>query len=93
MKPCKKCFKNNWKYVKLDNDPHIYCACLNCGYQFSFIIPKKKCLKCQKPSEFERIDLVSSGFRGKKCLSCGYVKKIRIASGMFVNGKLVNATG
>ena len=89
MKPCKKCGKNDWSYVKLDNDPHIYCKCKKCGYEFNFLIPKKKCMFCGRRTDFERID-IDKNTRGKKCLLCGRVKELKIAKATFAYGKLVS---
>lgn len=82
MSPCKKCSANNWDYKKLDNDPHIYCRCKACGYEFSFLIPKKSCMFCLKPTDFERVD-IDAKTRGKKCLLCGKVKEMEIAQCKF----------
>lgn len=82
MKPCKKCGENTWDYVKLDNDPHIYCTCKNCGTKLNFIIPKKRCSNCNEPTDFERVD-VDGDTRGKKCKLCGFVKKMPIAKAKF----------
>lgn len=84
MSPCPKCHDNNWDYKKLDNDPHIYCRCKNCSYEFNFLIPKKKCGGCGQPADFERLYNEKEKWRGKKCLLCGYTKKIPIAEGKFM---------
>lgn len=88
MKPCKKCGKNDWDYVKLDNDPHIYCTCKNCNAKTKFKIPQKRCSSCNEFTDFERID-VDKKHRGKKCKKCGFVKVLENASAYFVYGVLI----
>lgn len=87
MKPCKQCDKNDWSYVKLDDDPHIYCKCNKCGYKFSFLIPKKKCMFCRQRADFEHID-IDENTRGKKCSLCGKIKRLKIAKAVFIRGVL-----
>lgn len=83
MKPCSKCAENSWDYLKMDNDPHIYCTCRSCGAKVQFVVPKKCCESCGTPTDFERVD-ISDIERGKKCLKCGHVKVMPIASASFV---------
>ena len=89
MKPCKKCGHNSWDYLKLDNDPHIYCTCKNCGYKLSFLVPKKFCSFCLQPADFEKF-VIDEKTRGKKCLLCGEIKVLDRARAFFrsVNGVL-----
>lgn len=82
MAPCKKCYKNNWDYKKLDNDPHIYCKCKACGYEFKFVIPKKNCMFCGQPADFEKF-IINDKTRGKKCLLCGKTKVMERARGQY----------
>ena len=81
MYPC-KCGANNWDFVKLDNNPQIFCKCKSCGKSISFLIPKKACSFCFKPTDFERLD-IDENHRGKKCLLCGEVKVMEKAKAEF----------
>lgn len=53
MRPCGKCFENNWKYLKLDGENIVTATCQNCGNEVSWEIKKKdkidtggKCRSC-----------------------------------------------
>lgn len=92
MKPCTKCGKNNWSYVKLDNNPNIYCTCKNCGYEVSFEV-KKRCGKCKQGIDAFIYEDIDDNYRNKICPKCGAIKSFLVAKAIFHRGVLQNPKG